>query len=96
MAFGAFVETQWKVLVLPNFKASTQHGYKTVLKVHVLPAWRDWRLRDIERLAIQQWVADKFRQGTAGRRCAMRGCCSRAFSKRRSNTGICRRIRRGA
>ena len=32
--------------------------------IHVLPAWRDWRLRDIERLAIQQWVADKFRQGT--------------------------------
>jgi integrase len=25
---------------------------------------RDWRLRDIERLAIQRWVADKFRQGT--------------------------------
>jgi integrase len=62
--FGTFVDQQWKTLVLPTFKASTQHGYKTVLHVHVLPAWRDWRLRDIERLAIQQWVADKFRQGT--------------------------------
>ena len=62
MAFGTFVEAQWKILVLPNFKLSTQHGYKTVLRLHVLPAWRDWRLRDIERLAIQQWVADKFRQ----------------------------------
>jgi integrase len=62
--FGTFVDQQWKPLVLPTFKASTQHGYKTVLHVHVLPAWRDWRLRDIERLAIQQWVADKFRQGT--------------------------------
>ncbi len=47
---------------LPTFKRSTQHGYKTVLNVHLLPAWRDWRLRDIERLAIQQWVAEKFRQ----------------------------------
>jgi len=64
MSFGAFVETQWTVLALPNFKASTQHGYKTVLAVHVLPAWRKWRLRDIDRLAIQQWIADKFRQGT--------------------------------
>lgn len=62
--FGTFVNQQWKTLVLPTFKASTQHGYKTVLHVHVLPAWRDWRLRDVERLAIQQWVADKFRQGT--------------------------------
>ena len=64
IAFGAFVEQQWKTLVFPTFKASTQHGYQTVLNVHVLPAWRDWRLRDMERLAIQQWVADKFRQGT--------------------------------
>jgi integrase len=63
ISFGAFVETQWKVLALPNFKASTQHGYKTVLRVHVLPAWRTWRLRDIERLAIQGWVSDQFRQG---------------------------------
>jgi integrase len=62
ISFGAFVETQWKVLALPNFKASTQHGYKTVLRVHVLPAWRTWRLRDIERLAIQSWVSDQFRQ----------------------------------
>jgi site-specific recombinase XerC len=33
-----------------------------VLNVHVLPTWRGWRLRDIERLAVQQWVAEKFRQ----------------------------------
>jgi integrase len=64
ISFGNFGEHQWKTLVLPTFKASTQHGYKTVLNAHVLPAWRDWRLRDIERLAIQRWVADKFRQGT--------------------------------
>jgi integrase len=63
VAFGTFVEQQWKTLVFPTFKPSTQHGYQTVLNVHVLPAWRDWRLRDMERLAIQQWVADKFRQG---------------------------------
>jgi integrase len=64
VTFGAFVESQWKVLALPNFKASTQHGYKTVLKVHIVPQWRTWRLRDINRQAIQGWVADKFRQGT--------------------------------
>ena len=32
VTFGAFVEEQWKPLVLPTFKASTQHGYKTVLR----------------------------------------------------------------
>lgn len=64
VTFETFVDEQWKVLVLPTFKASTQHGYKTVLSVHVLPEWRSWRLRDIERLAVQQWIADKFRRQT--------------------------------
>jgi len=45
MTFGAFVESQWKVLAWPNFKPSTQHGYKTVLSLHVLPAWRKTPLR---------------------------------------------------
>ncbi len=63
IGFGAFVEQQWKVLALPNFKRSTQHGYQAVLRVHVLPAWRTIPLRDIDRLAIQQWVADGFVTG---------------------------------
>jgi len=29
-----------------------------------------WRLRDIERLAIQQWVADNFGKASDGRRMA--------------------------
>jgi integrase len=62
MAFVTFVETQWQPLVLPTLKRSTQHGYKNVLRKHVLPYWRSWRLRDIGRLDVQQWVADKFRQ----------------------------------
>src|SRR5688572_2009289 len=63
VTFGLFVETQWQPLVFPTFKASTRHGYRTVLALHVLPGWRDWRLRDIERLGIQKWVAEKFRAG---------------------------------
>ena len=49
-------------LALPTFKRTTQHGYQAVLRVHVLPTWQDIPLRDIDRLAIQQWVADRFRQ----------------------------------
>jgi integrase len=62
MRFGAFAESQWSALVLPTLKLSTQHGYKNVLAKHVLPYWRDWRLRDIGKLDVQQFVADKFRQ----------------------------------
>jgi integrase len=62
MRFGTFAEEQWKTLVLPTLKLSTQHGYKTVLAKHLLPYWRDWRLREITRQDVQQWVADKFKQ----------------------------------
>jgi integrase len=62
MAFGTFAEAQWQTLVLPTLKLSTQHGYRTVLRKHVLPYWHEWRLRDIGRLDVQQWVAEKFRQ----------------------------------
>lgn len=40
MLFGTFAEEQWKTLVLPTLKLSTQHGYKTVLAKHLLPYWR--------------------------------------------------------
>lgn len=36
--------------------------YRNVLAKHVLPYWREWRLRDIGKLDVQQFVADKFRQ----------------------------------
>jgi integrase len=62
MLFGTFAEEQWKTLVLPTLKLSTQHGYKTVLAKHLLPYRRDWRLRDIGRQDVQQWVADRFRR----------------------------------
>ena len=62
MQFGVFADAHWKMLVLPTLKLSTQHGYRLVLGKHVLPYWRDWRLRDIGRQDVQQWVAERFRQ----------------------------------
>ena len=37
-------------------------GYKNVLRKHLVPYWREWRLRDIGKLDVQQFVADRFRQ----------------------------------
>jgi hypothetical protein len=37
MKFGAFAEEQWKTLVPPTLKLSTQHRYKTVRSKHLLP-----------------------------------------------------------
>lgn len=63
MRFESFVQAQWSVLVLPTLKPSTRHGYKHMLAKHVLPYWRSWRMRDITKVDVQQFVADKFRQG---------------------------------
>ncbi|MBI3262036.1 MAG: hypothetical protein HYZ58_02670, partial [Acidobacteria bacterium] len=62
MSFGVFAESQWPALALPTLKLSKQHGYRNVLSKHVLPYLREWRLRDIGKLDVQQFVADKFRQ----------------------------------
>jgi hypothetical protein len=43
---------------------STQHGYKKyVLAKHVLPHWRERRLREIRKLDVQEWITMQFRQG---------------------------------
>jgi len=88
MRFGVFVETQWSALVLPTLKLSTQHGYKNVLNKHVLPYWRAWRLREIDKLDVQQFVADRFRQQLGWS--ATRGRCCPASSRRRSSTATSR------
>jgi integrase len=61
----AFVECEWTTLVLSTLKLSTQRGYRMVLGKHVLPCFGQRRLCDITKLDVQQFVADKFRQGLA-------------------------------
>ena len=60
-----FVDCEWTILVLSTLKLSTQRGYRMVLGKRVLPCFGQRRLCDITKLDIQQFVADKFRQGLA-------------------------------
>ncbi len=60
-----FVDCEWTTLVLSTLKLSTQRGYRMVLSKRVLPCFGQRRLCDITKLDIQQFVADKFRQGLA-------------------------------
>ena len=87
IAFGTFVESQWKTLVLPTFKRSTQHGYKTVLNMHILPRGATGGC-----VTSNGWPFSSGSRGSsvsspAGKQCGTPGFCSRAFSKRRSSTG---------
>jgi integrase len=63
--FKDFVECEWTTLVLSTLKLSTQRGYRMVLGKHVTPCFGQRRLCDITKLDVQQFVADKFRQGLA-------------------------------
>lgn len=65
MRFREYVEGQWTSLSLPMYKLSTQHGYRVTIGRHLLPYFGDSKLSDITRLEIQQFVAEKFRQGLA-------------------------------
>jgi integrase len=60
-----FVDCEWTTLVLSTLKLSTQRGYRMVLGKHVMPCFGQQRLCGISKLDIQQFVADKFRQGLA-------------------------------
>ena len=60
MRFRRFAEGQWSSLLLPTFKLSTQRGYRMILRKHLVPYFGDWRLCDISKLAIQQFVSEKF------------------------------------
>jgi len=63
--FQDFVEREWKMLVLPTLKLSTQHGYQVMLRNHVLPYFGDRRLCEIAKCEIQQFITEKFRQELA-------------------------------
>ncbi|HXE74706.1 MAG TPA: site-specific integrase [Candidatus Xenobia bacterium] len=65
MRLRKYVEDEWKNLLLPTLKLSTQRGYRMVIARHLLPYFGDWRMFDITKLDIQQFVSEKFRQGLA-------------------------------
>lgn len=63
MRLREFVQGEWKSLLLPTLKLSTQRGYRMVLARHLLPYFGDWRLCEITKVDVQQFIAEKFRQG---------------------------------
>jgi len=63
MRFCEFVQGEWESLILPTLKLSTQRGYRIVLGRHLLPYFGNWRLCEVTKLGVQQFIAEKFRQG---------------------------------
>ena len=63
LTFVEFVERYFIPNALPTLKISTQKRYARTLKTHLLPAFGEMRLCDIQTLAIQQFVLAKIAGG---------------------------------
>src|ERR1700723_3268513 len=53
-SFADFVERCFIPLFFPTLKLSTQNRYRQTLTLHLLPAWGECRLRDIETVDRQR------------------------------------------
>ena len=77
LSLDQFVE-KWEPVILPTLKYSTRKHYQYLLKVHVLPEFGKFQLREITREAIQSFLIGKLQSGLSGKtvthlRCALSG-----------------------
>ena len=63
--FVDFVRVDWEPVMLPTMKYATQKSYAYFLRVHLIPALGDFRLRDIIREPIQTMLNAKLAEGLA-------------------------------
>lgn len=59
LTFRAFSLDRWEPGILPTLKRSTQRDYRSLLRCHLLPAFGDKQLRDIERADVQLFLVEK-------------------------------------
>ena len=63
--FVDFVRVDWEPVMLPTMKYGTQKSYAYFIRVHLIPALGDFRLRDIDREPIQTMLNAKLAAGLA-------------------------------
>ncbi len=56
VTFGEFVQ-HWEESILPNYKPSTRKAYRGILRLYLLPRFRDAGLADITTPEIQSVIA---------------------------------------
>ena len=63
--FVDFVRVDWEPVMLPAMKYATQKNYAYFIRVHLIPALGDFRLRDIDREPIQTMLNARLAAGLA-------------------------------
>jgi integrase len=63
--FTDFVRLDWEPVMLPTMKYATQKSYAYFLRVHLIPAFGDFPLREVSRERIQATLNAKLAKGLA-------------------------------
>jgi integrase len=80
LSFRELVE-QFETARLPQFSAPTGDWYKSLIHTHILPAFGDRQLADIDAPMIEAWLTGKERDGKGWwLRKGLRGCLSNIFA----------------
>ncbi len=77
----ADLAAQWETSILPMLKDSTARYYRVIVRAHLLPAFADCKLCDLDRAGVQSFLSGKVKDGYAPRTIkGLRGCLSKIFS----------------
>ncbi len=63
VTFGSFVSEQFEPIAMPTFKFSTQQGYHSILRKHLIPQFGYQRLGEFNRSEIQRFILGKIQAG---------------------------------
>jgi len=64
--FKEYADSWIKITVPATCKESTNEDYKDILRIHVLPIFKDMRITDISRGKIKNFLLEKVNKGYAG------------------------------
>jgi len=61
--FGEYAESWLELNIKPQWKASTYSGHGDILNNHVLPVFKDYKITEINRGAIKDFLLSKINDG---------------------------------
>lgn len=66
ITFGQFLKECWEPAVVPQLKPTSVRYYGKQIERHLLPVFREWRIKDITKAEVQRFLGQKRKQGLSG------------------------------
>ena len=70
LSIREFVVQFFVTLAFPILKESTRRRYRSILKVHLLPAFGDHRICDVHAVEVQRFILEKLKNGSSWETCS--------------------------